>query len=222
MKSLACVPLALALSLPAAAQVTRDFLTADEIDQIKEAQEPNERITLYAKFAKERLDMVKSLMAKEKPGRSILIHDALDEYSKILDAIDDVADEGLGRKADMKPGLNAVAKVEQDALPVLHKMQDSHPKDLDRYEFALQTAIETTADSLQSAQEDLGKRAAGVEARQRREKKALEEAMTPAEREARKAEDQKAQNEADAQEEKQKKAPTLLRPGEKKPDQNQQ
>jgi hypothetical protein len=206
-------------ALPLAAQANRDFLTADEIDQIKEAQEPNARITLYAKFAKERLDMVKSLLAKEKPGRSILIHDALDEYAKILDAVDDVADEGLSRKAEMQPGLKAVAKVEQEALPVLKKIEESRPKDLERYEFVLQTAIETTADSLQLAQEDLGKRTADVEARQRREKKAMEETMTPAERDEKQAADKKAAEEDAARQDKQqRRPPTLMRPGEKKQD----
>jgi hypothetical protein len=216
MKTLLCC---LLLTAPGYAQglAHRDFLTADEIDQIKDAQEPNQRLKLYAGFAKQRAEMVKSLLAKEIAGRSILIHDALDDYSRIIDALDDVADEALGRRLDLKLGLAAVASVEKEALPMLQKAQDSHPKDIERYGFVLKQAIETTADSLEAAQEDLGQRAKDVDARQRKERKALEEAMTPAEREAAQAADKKAAADEEKKEEQQKQAPTLYRPGEKQP-----
>ena len=212
----------LLLTLPLASQQRRDFLTSDEIEQIREAQEPNERIALYAKFAKERVDLVKNLLSKDKSGRSILIHDALDDYARILDAIDDVTDQALVRKVDMSKGLGAVAQTEKEVLPTLQKIQDNKPKDIDRYDFVLKTAIETTSDSLEAAMSDLGKRGQQAEARDAREKKAIEESMTPPEREARKAEEQKAAAETAAKEEKQqRKPPTLLRPGERKQEKQQ-
>jgi hypothetical protein len=209
----------LLLAAPGYAQgpAHRDFLTADETDQIKDAQEPNQRLKLYAGFTKQRAELVKSLLAKEKPGRSILIHDALDDYSKIIDAMDDVADDAIGRRLDIKPGLAAVASVEKQMLPVLQKAQDSHPHDIERYDFVLKQAIETTADSLEAAQEDLGQRVKDVAARQQREKKERREAMTPTEREAAQAADKKAAIDEQQQQEQQQQAPTLMRPGEKKP-----
>ena len=192
----------------------RDFLTADEIDQIKEAQEPNARITLYAKFAQERVELVKSLLSKDKAGRSTMIHDALEDYAKILDAVDDVVDQALARNTDMTLGLQALAKADREMLPVLEKLRASRPKDLDRYDFVLKTAIDTTADSLESAEMDLGKRTKDVEARQQREKKAVEAAMTPAEREGQKADEKIAEAKQVEQQKQQKKAPTLLRKGE--------
>jgi hypothetical protein len=212
MKTLLCCLLLAALGM---AQ-KRDFLTADEIDQIKEAQEPNMRVALYAKFAKQRVDMVRSLLSKEKAGRSLLIHDALDDYAKIIDAIDDVADAALKRKVDMEAGMKLVASAEEEALPVLQKAQESHPKDVERYEFVLRTAIETTTDSLESSKGDLAKRTQDVEARAEREKKATEEAMTPPEREGKQADDKKAAvMVADPDKPPARKPPTLLRPGEK-------
>ncbi len=195
----------LLLAAPLCAQ--RDFLTADEIDQIKEAQEPAERLKLYARFAKERIDLVQSLFAKDKAGRSLLIHDALEDYSNILDAVDDVTDDALLRKLEVKPGLQAVAEAEKQALPILQKIQDSQPKDLSRYDFALKQAIETTQDSLEASQEDLGRRARDVEAREQREKKELEQLDTPADRQEKKQAEQKEQRNK-------RKAPTLKRPGE--------
>ena len=194
----------------------RDFLTADETDQIKEAQEPNLRLKLYAGFARQRVEMVKSLLAREKAGRSILIHDALDDFSKIIDAIDDVADDAIGRRLDVKLGLTSVASVEKETLPMLQKAQDSHPKDMERYDFVLKQAIETTADSLEAAQQDLGKRVKDVEARQRQERKARQEAMRPTEREAEQAAENKVATDEEKKQEQKKAAPTLMRPGEKK------
>src|SRR5579872_5293654 len=124
MRTLVCC---LVLSAAALAAQNRDFLTADETDQIRAAQEPNERIALYANFAKERLDLVKNLLSKDKPGRGILIHDALDDYQKIVDALDDVVDDALQRKKDISKALAYAAKLEKQWLPVLQKLQADPP-----------------------------------------------------------------------------------------------
>jgi hypothetical protein len=205
--------LLLMTAAPLAAQ-GRDYLTADEVDQIREAQEPNERVALYSKFARARIELVKSLLGKDKAGRSVMIHDALDDFAKIVDAIDDVTDQALTRHADMKKGMISVSNMERESLASLRRIRDSRPKDLERYEFVLKTAIETASDSMELADGDLDRRGRDAEAREDREKQAVKDSMSPAEKAAAQKEEQKAE----AQQEQQRKAPTLMRPGEKKQD----
>ena len=190
----------------------RDFLTADETDQVRVAQDPNERLKLYVHFAKQRLNLAQSVLSKEKAGRSILAHDALEDYTQVIDAIDTVSDDALKRKIDIKEGMYAVGAGEKEMLQALEKIQESQPKDLARYEFALKQAIESTRDSLDLSQQDLSARSAEVQAKEEKEKKQLESMMSSTDLAAKKAEEKK---EAQA-EEKKRKAPTLYRKGEKK------
>ena len=194
----------------------RDFLTADEVDQIREAQEPNARLKLYILFARQRLALLEQFLSKEKPGRSALIHDTIEDYTHIIEAIDTVADDALVRKAQLDVGMKEVATAEAEMLAKLQKIEDSAPKDLARYEFALKNAIDTTSDSKELSEEDLHTRSGEVTAQDKKEKQDRDALLGDKE----KAENKKANKDAAADDGKPKrKPPTLYKPGEKPPDQ---
>ncbi|MGH9722069.1 MAG: hypothetical protein ACRD8O_17820, partial [Bryobacteraceae bacterium] len=132
MKQLA---LFLVLAAPLAAQ--RDFLTAHEVDQIRLAQEPNERLKLYIHFARQRVDLLQQLFAKYNAGRSSMIHDTLDHYTKIIEAIDTVSGDALKRKLPLDEGIGAVANAEKEMLAILQKFDDDSAPDYKRYQFSL-------------------------------------------------------------------------------------
>lgn len=198
---------ALLLSIPAPAQ--RDFLTEDEIDQLRLTQEPDPRLRLYLKFARQRLDLLEQLFAKPATGRSGVIHTNLEQLAKIVEAIDTVIDDTLRRGREVE-SIEFVAKEHRKMLEKLNGFLDAQPPDLDRYQFALENAIDTMEDSAEMAEEDLLMRRRGVAEREAELRKRRQEMSTP---DAVKAAEQTRAKEQDAQ----KKRPTLLRKGESLP-----
>ena len=205
--SIALLACFLVPAFPALAQ-ERDFLSADEIDQVREAQDPSLRIRLYLQFAKERIGLVEKLVSESKPGRSLLIHDTLEDYEKIIEAIDTVADDSLKRHLPIQEGVVAAAAAEKKMLASLKKVGDMPLKDKPRYEFALGQAVDATEDSIDLSSEDVGKRSTEVAAQQAHEAKQREEGLSDGELAAKK----KDEKTDDA---KKRKAPSLLKAGEK-------
>ncbi len=202
------------LTQQATAQDDRDFLTPNEVAQVREAQDPEARLLLYVEFARMRMDLLNQYVAKEKPGRSIFIHNTLEDYSKIIESIDSVSDDALRHNRPIDKGMVAVASAEKEFLEKLNKIQDREPKDLDRYKFVLSQAIDTTSDSRELSLKDAQKRGAELTASDAKQQKDREALMPSKEVKERK---QAAADES-GQEQK-KKIPSLLKPGEKPPPQ---
>lgn len=189
----------------------RDFLTPNEVDQVRQAQEPNDRLALYVHFAAQRIDLLKQYLAKDKPGRSIFIHNTLEDYNNIIEAIDSVSDDALKRHVDIDKGTILVLNAEKNFVAELQKIKDGPaPRDYERYRFVLEQALSTTSDSRDLALEDSNKRAGELSAQEEKERKDREAAMPTAEAKTRKQERQEQTDEK-------KKVPSLLRPGEKPP-----
>ena len=209
-----CV-LILASVLPALAE--KDFLTENEIEKVREAQLPNDRLKLYALFARQRLDQLQRLLEKEKKGRSLAARELLEDYSSIIDAIDTVSDDALKRGVDITLGTAEVIGSEKRFLEQLQKIQDRNPADLDLYEVALKEAIASTSDSIDLAKEDPSGRGTKLSAEDKKAKEEAEQALAAEDSKGKPPETAKTADAKQADDKPKRKPPTLLRPGEQLP-----
>src|SRR5579884_2856913 len=110
MKVLNCVLLpallVACLSSVAGAQThTRDPLTEQEVDQMRETADfPNKRLELMIGFARARMKSIEDLRAATKvpPERPAKIHDLLQDFLALLDEVDDNIDMYGAHKTDMR------------------------------------------------------------------------------------------------------------------------
>jgi uncharacterized coiled-coil DUF342 family protein len=150
------------------AQRRRDPLNPLEVDQLRDtAQEPEERLKLYVKFARARLDTLSK--ARTDPGKTNRgqdVHDALQDFLAVYDELNDNIDTYADRKDDIRKALKLIIEADTEFQAGLRALKDSATasrEEYKKYEFLLSDALETLDSSapdhrqLLTEQEELAK-----------------------------------------------------------------
>jgi len=148
----------------------RDPLTEAETDQLRDvAMEPGKRVSLYFKFAEARLTAIDQLRADPKAanGRGQKVHDLLEDFTAIIDEVNDNLDTYSGwtfSKDDRKEYHKAIKEVIDSSekfdtrLKALQTAGQTDPqtqKEAPDFRIVLQDAIDALKSSADMAKEYL-------------------------------------------------------------------
>lgn len=129
----------------------RDPLNEKEIDEMRESAEwPNKRLELLIQFARARMTAIDQLRgdAKTAKDRPMQIHDLLEDFSFLLDEIDDNVEMYGSHKADMRKGLTLLIEANSEWQLHLRRLKEtSPPEELSQYSFVLANATDAVSDS---------------------------------------------------------------------------
>jgi hypothetical protein len=143
-----CAGLSMMMALGAGAQRHSDPFTAAEIDQIRDASwEPQQRLTLYVKFARERLVSLEQMRSDPKvKDRAEQTHNRLSDFSAIYDELNDNIDTYVDRKNDIRKPLKLIIDADAEFQAKLLALKDAagvSAEEARQYEFTLTEALDT-------------------------------------------------------------------------------
>jgi TolA-binding protein len=147
--------LLLFLSAPVWAQRRHDPLTDAEVDQLREfAQEPENRMKLYIKFTKARMEMIEHMRTDPKlmGEKGEEMRTVLEDLANLVDETDDNLDQFNGRSQDLRKPLKLIIEMDSDFQVKLAELKrTSTQQQLRGYGFALETALDSVNESADSA-----------------------------------------------------------------------
>lgn len=150
--------LLMAVSAQAAAQ-KRDPLNEKEIDQMRETADfPDKRLEAMVQFTRARINSIEQLQANPKTAkdRPMQIHDLLEDFTALLDEIEDNIDMYGSHKADMRKGLTLLIEADSEWQLKLRRLKEqSPPEELDQFSFVLTNAVEAAGDTADDARKEL-------------------------------------------------------------------
>ena len=155
MRTLMTSTLLFAVSLGVAAGAEKgDYLSDDEVDELREAQGASERIEKYLSFAQIRLERFDEYRSRppnpdyDVPG---YLDTQLDQYIRITDALKDWIEDHYDRHDDMRLGLKKVLEEGPHQLEQLRHAEQSPDSYADAYRKSLSDAIDDFTDALDGA-----------------------------------------------------------------------
>src|SRR5580693_1074113 len=145
--------LLLVAAMSALGQRHRDPFTQAEIDQIRDTSwEPQLRLALYVKFARERLVGLEQMRSDPKTkDRAQQTHDHLDDFLLIYDELNDNVDTYVDRKDDIRKPLKVIVDADTEFDAKLRALRDAagvSAEEAKQYEFVLTNALDTVDGSV--------------------------------------------------------------------------
>jgi hypothetical protein len=137
----------------------RDPLNDKEIDEMREsADQPDQRLELMVKFARDRMSAIDKLQAdgKNAKDRPMQVHDLLEDFTSLLDEIEDNVEMYASHKADMRKGLTLLLEANSEWQLKLRRLKEqSPPEELEQFSFVLANAKDAVTDMADDTREEL-------------------------------------------------------------------
>ena len=130
----------------------KDYLTGIEADKIREAESPNDRITLFLNFAEDRLKKVQYELEHPSQTKHIeMLNSLLNAYVGCVDDAADLIQLGIEKQQNVRKGVDLMAARTKDFLVILQKIPTDGP-DAEYYKDTLNDALEGTQDASKEAE----------------------------------------------------------------------
>ena len=157
----------------AQAQQKGDYLSEDEEDKLREAQDPSERIKLYLEFEQARLDQLDSFRSKPadpKYDNGAFMDGLLTQFIGLNDELRNWIDDQYDRNGDMRRGLHLLLDTGPKQLEQLRRMQQSPDANSADYGDSLRDAVADLTDTLDGGTQALSNQEKKFGAMKREEK----------------------------------------------------
>ena len=151
----------LLVTVPAPATLGQkpDYVSDQEEEKIRDAQDPSERIEVYLVLTQNRLDQIASFRSKPMDPQydnGAYIDHLLDEYVALTDDLKNWIQDQYDHRADMRKGLKKALEAGPKQLEDLRRIQASPDAYAADYAKSLHDAREDFTDALDGATKALG------------------------------------------------------------------
>ena len=135
-----------------ASQTQKDYLSSLEADKIREAETPNERITLFLSFADDRIKKLQYELEHPSDNRHVeMVNSLLNAYVGCVDDAADLIQLGIEKQQNIRKGIDLMASRTKEFLGILQKIPTDAP-DSELYKDNLDDAMEGTRDASREAE----------------------------------------------------------------------
>ena len=182
-----------------------DYLSDEEEDKIREAQEPSQRIEVYLTLAQSRLDRIEGFRSKPMDPQydnGAYIDHLLDEYISLTDELKNWIQYQYDHRGDMRKGLRKVLEMGPKQLHDLGRIQASPDAYAADYVKSLGDAKDDLTDALDGATKALAE-----QVKRLGELKSDEKAEAQSEKERMKEENKRTKEEKKLRKKERKQAP---------------